>query len=608
VNLVFRVKRRSFAVLLLLTAIWAGLLARLWWIQLGSPHHFSKHDIDLVKNAVKQRQQSILLHSGRGDILDRYGRSFTGREQKALVIFPLARGSMDGTNALRQVARIAKQPEERISALFHAGKEPMLLRDQQGNIIPLDDGQAEEINRLRLPGIIALPVTERYRPDEVAKHVIGYIHQNPELIRTAYKQEWETGKMSLTDMVGASGLERSFDRFLQGVEPSMLSYFVDGRGNPLRGLDIRYTSPQTNQFYPLSLITTLDRDIQRQMEQIADEGISEGAIVVLDARNGDVVAMVSRPAYDQNHVHVSSGEWENHAVKQLAPGSVFKTVIAAAALAEDAVSPTERFSCTGEYGKYGFSCWKKEGHGSVRLDEAFAQSCNIAFAEIANRLGPDKIEEYARRLGLTVPVGHVTPQLFKLEQFHQIDGEETGRVFTQSSPRHDEGVLIQTAIGQRDVRITPLQAANMMVTILRGGQPGQVRLVSEIAYRNGSSFHHFSPELLPFEGIDPVTARKLTRLLRDVVTSGTGRILQDAAWPSAGKTGTAQVQKNGASRSHHWFVGYAPIKEPRYAVAVVAENRPEWAANGAAGLFSRVIGALASRQSEKSAESPAAYR
>jgi cell division protein FtsI/penicillin-binding protein 2 len=515
---------------------------------------------------------------------------------------------MEGTDALKRVAQIVGQPEQRLSEILHAGVEPTLLRDLQGEIIPLSDRQAEEINRLKLPGIIVLPVTERYRPDELAKHVIGYLHQNPELIKTEYREEWESGKMGLNNMVGASGLERSFDRFLQGVEPSTLSYFVDGQGNPLRGLNIRYTSQQTNQFYPLSLITTLDRDIQRQMEQIADENLQEGAIVVLDAHTGDVIAMVSRPTYDQNHVRVTAGEWKNRAVKQLPPGSVFKTVIAAAALAEDVVSPTERFHCSGEYGKYGFSCWKKDGHGSITLDEAFAQSCNIAFAEIAKRLGPDKIEEYAARLGLTVPVGHETPQLFALQNFRQIDGEETGRVFAAGSARSDEGVLIQTAIGQRDVRITPLQAANMMVTILRGGQPGQVRLVSDIAYRNGSTFHHFSPELLPMEGIDPVTARKLTRLLRNVVTSGTGRVLQDAAWETAGKSGTAEVQKNGATRNHHWFVGYAPVKEPRYAVAVVAENRPEWAENGAAKLFSRVIGALASRQSGKSAESPAANR
>ncbi|MER8300052.1 penicillin-binding transpeptidase domain-containing protein, partial [Acinetobacter baumannii] len=88
---------------------------------------------------------------------------------------------------------------------------------------------------------------------------------------------------------------------------------------------------------------------------------------------------------------------------------VFKTVVAAAALAEGVILPTERFTCTGEYGKYNFSCWKKEGHGSVTMEEAYAQSCNIAFAEIAKRVGGEKIEEYARRLGLSTLVGHATP-------------------------------------------------------------------------------------------------------------------------------------------------------------------------------------------------------
>ncbi|MCK9911371.1 hypothetical protein MXD81_19625, partial [Microbacteriaceae bacterium K1510] len=94
--------------------------------------------------------------------------------------------------------------------------------------------------------------------------------------------------------------------------------------------------------------------------------------------------------------------------------------------------------------------------------------------------------------------------------------EEKGTIFANESSRHDEGVLIQTAIGQRDVRITPLQAANMLVTILHGGKPGQVRLVSDITYRNGLTFHHFSPASLPAEGIDQATALKLTRLMEKV--------------------------------------------------------------------------------------------
>ncbi len=591
-----QIKRRSFLLLLVITLIWGMLLLRLWWIQLGFPHHFSKHGIDLVKNAVKQRQMSIVLHSGRGDILDRNGQAFTGVEQQALILFPVARGRMEGMDGLKKIASIIQVPEEQIAREFAAQKGPFILRDGQGRIISLSKQQAEQINALAIPGVISLAVTERYRQDEVAKQVIGYVNQNPSLVKSLYRQELEQGKMSLDSAVGASGLERSFDRFLQGEEPSTLSYFVDGIGNPLRGLDIRHTQHE-NQFYPLSLITTLDKAMQQRLEETADKhGLKEGAIVVLDVPNGDVLAIVSRPQYDQTSVRVKEGGWQNHAVKQLPPGSVFKTVVAAAALGEGAISPIERFHCDGEYGKYGFSCWKEGGHGSVTMEEAFAESCNIAFAEIAKRLGGKTIEQYAQRLGLGVPVSHESPVLYKLENFRQLEGEERGGVFAQGVSRSDEGVLIQTAIGQRDVRMTPLQAANLMVTILRGGQPGQVRVVSDITYRNGLNFHHFSPQPLAQEGIDQVTAKKLKRLLSLVVEDGTGKALQGAAWPVAGKSGTAQSSRAGEERNHQWFVGYAPADQPRYAIAVVEENQPAWGSHRATALFRHVVDALASLQ------------
>jgi len=604
---VHQLKRRSFFVLLVLTLIWGGLLLRLWWIQLGFPHHFSKHGVDLVRNAVKQRQQSIVLHSGRGDILDRNGKPFTGNEEQALILFPLARGRVENSPELKEIAQIAGVTEEEIVRAFAANKGPFFLRDAEGKIISLSEQQAERINQLAIPGVLALSVTERYRPDEVAKQVIGYVNRNPKLVQSLYQQELEQGKMTLDSFVGASGLERSFDRFLQGEEPSTLSYYVDAMGNPLRGLDIRHTQNQ-NQFYPLSLVTTLDRTMQERLEQAADDqNLNEGSIVVLDVKTGDVLAMVSRPHFDQTRVKLDESGWQNHAVKQLPPGSVFKTVIAAAALQEGIVSPTERFHCDGEYGKYGFSCWKEGGHGRITMEEAFAQSCNIAFAEIAKRLGGDKVETYAHRLGLGVPVGHVTPLLYKLQNFRQFEGEEKGTVFADGSSRHDEGVLIQTAIGQRDVRMTPLQAANMMATILRGGQPGQVRLVSDITYRNGMTFHHFSSQQLEQEGIDKVTARKLQRLLGKVVEDGTGTSLQAAAWRVAGKSGTAQVMIEGEARNHQWFVGYAPADKPRYAIAVVAENQPNWGSHKATALFRLVVDELA-RLSKQSAALPEANR
>lgn len=588
-----RIKRRHFILLLGMTFLWIGLIARLWWIQLAAAHRFTSRGIDLVKNSVKQRQQSIVLHSGRGDILDRNGYRFTGEEQQALILFPLARGSLKGTDGLKRVAAIARVSEERLSEEMQNAKVPVMLRDESKRLITLSERQAEQINQLAIPGIVSLLVTERYREDEVAKHVTGYIHRNPQLVQSLYPDEWEQGKKNAETTVGASGLERSFDRFLQGIEPSTLSYYVDGQGNPLRGLDIRYTQ-QKNEYYPLSLITTLDADVQRLAERIADEErLEQGSIVVLDVATGDVVAMASRPTYDQTRVDVEKGAWKNRAVKQIPPGSVFKIVVAAAALAEGIVSPTERFSCQGSYGKYGFSCWKKEGHGSLTMEEAFAHSCNIAFAEIAKRIGGDKLDEYARRLGLLTQVGHRTAHLFKLEGFRQLDGEENGRVFLEPHSGKDEGVLIQTSIGQRDVRITPLQAANMMATIVRGGQPGQVRLVSEITYKNGQSFFRFPVQRLEEAGIDYVTAKKLRRMLRQVVTEGTGKHLAQSPWPIAGKSGTAQTGAGHQERNHLWFAGYAPYDDPRYALCVVAENQSSSGGNRAMEIFRRVVAELA---------------
>lgn len=590
------VKRRSFLVLLFLNLLWTGLVIRLWWIQLGSPHHFSAHGVDLIQNAVQQRRQSIVLHTGRGDILDRHGQPFTGEEQKALLLFPLAKGSM-AVDRLEQVASIVGESRQFLERTLQEAKAPVMLRKGDGELIALTDEQADAVNKLKIPGILALPVTERYRADEGAKHVIGYVSQNPDYVKSVYQEEWKAGKMGLDTMVGAAGLERSFDRFLQGVEPSTLSYYVNAHGAPLRGLDVRY-SQQEHSYYPLSLVTTLDRDIQERMEQIAD-GMDAGSIVVLDAQTSDVIAMVSRPNFDQTRVDVGSGEWQNHALKQLPPGSVFKTVVAAAALGERVVSPTERFICEGEYGKYGFSCWKKGGHGSLTMEEAFANSCNIAFAEIAKRVGGEKIEAYAKKLGVLTQVGHVTPQLYKLTDFRQFSGEEKGVVFADGSSRTDEGTLIQTAIGQRDVRMTPLQAANLMVTLLHGGKPQAVRIVEQITYRNGVNFAHFPRQTLQADGIDAVTAYKLNRMLRKVVTEGTGSALAHQSWTVAGKSGTAQTAATKSQAAHHWFVGYAPVEEPRYAIAVVVENQPANRSHRATALFGEVVEALAA-QSAKS--------
>jgi cell division protein FtsI/penicillin-binding protein 2 len=419
-----------------------------------------------------------------------------------------------------------------------------------------------------------MPYNVRYEEEGIARHVIGYIGKNPEYIRRAFADEMEEGTLTEDSIIGASGIEKTFQPFLHGLGPTVVSYFVNSLGYPLRGLQIRYTQPE-NPFYPLSVITTLDYDIQQAVEQVMDEvGIEDGAAVVLDADNSDILAMVSRPNFDPDQVDPNRGNWSNRAVQQMVPGSIFKTVIAAAALEKGLYQPDDVFNdATGSLGKYKLNSWKKGGHGKVTFEQAYAESCNVCFAEIAMKLTAKDMEEYSRKLGLLEKAGWRTESLYHIPSFSQLDGEQSGQLFADESIREDEGVRVQTSIGQRDVRITPLQAANMVVTLLQKGQRYEPRLVKRIDYLNGTPFHSFPVHKKETgDTLEPYTTYLLQHWMRSVVTQGTGKALQDATWELAGKSGTAQIRVGGKDLNNQWFIGYGPVHAPRYAVAVVAQK------------------------------------
>ncbi|WP_240675659.1 penicillin-binding protein 2 [Ammoniphilus sp. CFH 90114] len=582
-------KRRIFFVLSLLVITWFALLGRLIWIQVIGVHQFSKHQVNLVAEAVSQRKQGVTLHTGRGDIQDREGRSLTGSEVSGLAIFPLARGRLD-EQKVTELASILRMREENLYNWISEVKSPTFARNSQGKIISLSEEQSLAIDQLALPGVISLPVTERYQADAVATQLIGYISQNPDLVQREYAEELKKGEITRNTLIGASGLERSFERLLQGVGPTTVSYFVDGKGNPLNGLKARLVE-QENQFYPLSLRTTIDKSLQQKVERwMKEEGMNLGSVVVLDAKSREVLAMASLPEFHPSRIDMERGNWVNRAIKQTVPGSVFKTVVAAAVLEEEVVDPDETFVCDGHYGKYGFSCWLEEGHGEVTFAEAFAHSCNITFARAALRLQPGDLEKYAEKLGLTGQVGWQQAPFFKMDSFRQFDGEDRGQIFSSYTSRNDEGVLIQTAIGQRDVQMTPLQAANMVATILDGGKKEEVRVVKEIRYKTGSLFHSFDSHEIEGESIDRYTAYQLRQMMESVVDEGTGKSLQDATWNLAGKTGTAQTN-NG--KNNQWFVGYGPAEAPQYVIVVVAEQEPNSGRNKVMPIVKKVMNDLA---------------
>ncbi|MCP3773923.1 penicillin-binding transpeptidase domain-containing protein [Paenibacillus sp. MZ04-78.2] len=590
-------KNRIFIVLLLLIGVLAAWNLRLFWIQVAVSRSLTERKIDLVENSVIQRAQGLVLDSGRGDFTDRNGVPLTGTAQKVLVVFPIREEESAGNDtaaAMDRVASIVNAPLSAWQPFVRQLKGPAMW-SVSGRPAPLTDAQASKIEALGLKSVRAMTFKQRYAERQPASQALGFIGQNPERITRQFTDQIHKGELQLTSKIGNSGLEKTFEPWLQGIGPSSVSLFTDGLKRPLPGLDTRQITP-SNPYYPLKVVTTLDSGIQQQIERTLERlHVTEGAVVVLDIRNGDTIAMASMPAFHPEHIDLVQGNWSNKALKAAAPGSIFKTVTAAAALEEKAVKADETFDCTGALGKYGFTCWKKEGHGRLTLEEGFAQSCNIVYAKVAQRLGGDKLEAYAHRLGLEMPVGW-SGDVPHRKGFRQWDAEEQGQVYAAASDKSDEGALVQTAIGQRDVLMTPLQAANLIVTLYNQGEIASPRIVREIRFRNERLYLSFPSHELKqaAKPIKPVTAKRLLEWMAETVEHGTGKALRSAKWSLAGKSGTAQVRlKNGRPGENHWFIGYGPVEQPHYAAAVLVQNVPEGGSHRAIPLFKEVMNILA---------------
>lgn len=668
-------------------------IGRLAWIQL-IPGSSSSAVLSPLANrggwqrlSVQQRQRNLVLDTGRGDFYDRYGKPITGETYSAVALFPVRAELRGQEKSLAELSRLLGVTTEQLQQKWDAVREPVFWKaDGMQAPLRLTNDQITRLKKLELNGIRVLPYRNRYLPDFDAKHLIGFTSQHPEWLQTNHAEDLVSGKRKLVDQVGGSGLEKSLDKLLHGVGATSVSYFLDGRNAPMHGLDMRITQPG-NRYYPLKAMTTIDLQLQNEIEAYVDaQGLQEGAIVVLDASNADIVAMVSRPQLKPGQFQSSDGsEWANHAIKAVAPGSVFKLVAEAAALEAGVVNQHETFFCNGEYGKYGLSCWKEGGHGRLTLQEGLAQSCNIVFATLAERLEARQLKRTAGLLGIGQQAGwhrdeafgpFTSPlrlleeedrgQLFaavksKLawnngvemgenehESEHEIgnghvnenengsgsdnengngngngsingsgkgNGSGNGKRNEKRSGKFDAaqqareeaamldgvdgGVLAQSALGQRDVRMSPLQAANLIVTLLNEGRVMEPRLVSEIRYANGQRMVKLPAQRAQaIRGrIKPATAHALLRGMQAVVDHGTGRSIRQGLWAIAGKSGTAETTHAGIARNHQWFAGYGPVKAPRYAVAVLVENKPPGSSHQATKLFRGVMD-IAARHSK----------
>ncbi|MBW9217834.1 penicillin-binding protein [Anoxybacillus ayderensis] len=544
-------------IIVMLTMIQLGILVltgRLVQLQLVSTESF--HGVNLIEASVAQRTEQLVIDNGRGMFVARNGEPLTYEYIPTLVLFPFLK-KMDWP--IDQIATIVSMPKETIKQQLETAKGPIILHDGQ-QPIQLQPWQMKRINDLRIPGVIA--VHKQYElKQKYAQHVIGLLGESEKVLKERYADR----NLSPKTKIGVSGLQSSFDEFLIPDEETKLLYHVDARGEPLFGMDVKYTE-QANPFYPITVQTTIDHTLQQRVEQIvAQHGMEKGAVVLLDVETNDVLALASAPAIDERDPY-KDGAMENKALLPQVPGSVFKVVVAAAAL-EHGLIHGQTFNCdqkiNGEL--------EEKKKGMRTFEDSFAISCNRTFGELGKQLiAIDKnvFETYAQKLGLLPRVGW-EGDVYHFPSFRPLHEEKKGNIWGDERDKHIPLAVAQTSIGQKDVRVSPLAVANMMATIARGGEVKQVRIVQKMMYKNGTTFFTFDEKRLTMDSLRKETVDELQQLLQLVVThpEGTGRSFQSLPYAVAGKSGTAQTGKKDVVNK--WFAGYFPADRPKYALVVV---------------------------------------
>lgn len=573
-----------------LTLAFSGILLRLYWIQMVAVHSFSGEEADLIAQAEAQQSRMYVADSGRGPILDRQGKSLTGEKAWRLVVFPLSESQWSAyTDPLKQVADLIGYSFSEFREQVENLDQPRALPDKKGEGPTLTEEQAQAIRQLDIPGVYALQGDHRYDGGRLAQQLIGRVERNPFLVREKYPEEWDAGYYSSHSRIGVTGLEAAFEPFLRGGAQQWLTYTTDGRGQPLNGLNM--TTAESGDAIPYRIQSTMDRRAQQVAEKALDEaGVTDGAVVVQEISTGDVLAMASKP--DMDTARKGENPWDNRALMETTPGSIFKTVVAVAALDSGKVKPTETFTCKGHLGRYGMKDSKEGGHGRQTLSQAYANSCNVVFSKVAERLGGKMIEEYARRMGLGQRILW-SGKVFKGDGFRQLSGEQTGMIFSEKTAHKDLGAVVQTAIGQRDVRMTPLQATNMVTTLFHEGKTMNPRVVREIQYHDGKPYFRFSLHALKTDRkISPEALRAVREMMRGTVLQGTASDLKGATVSMGAKTGTAQLGLN-KDRYNKWMVGYSSYEKPRYAVAVLIRSVKNGNDRRAHQVFRQVMEGLA---------------
>ncbi|MDI9569458.1 MAG: penicillin-binding protein 2 [Pseudomonadota bacterium] len=567
--------RRLFALVLIAFVV---LIVRMAYLQLIRGDEYKMRS---ENNSVRLRK----LKPFRGLIMDSRRRVLADNQPAFDLIYVPSR-----ITDIRQIADAvagvyAKRGLNLSGDLPPLGKTKPFVPVRLERNISLEKTALVEAHALDLPGVVVeVAPVRRYLGGDVISHVIGYTGE----ISREELEERESDEIGPGDIIGKAGLEKLLDPYLAG-RPGAEQVEVNVTGRVIKSLGS--VAPVSG----LNAVLTIDFDLQTVAAN-ALEGRA-GAVVVLDARDGSVLALVSSPSFDPNLFHggISQRDWdklardprhpmENRAVSgQYPPGSTYKIVTAAAALSEGLVAPETRFYCNGSFtlGNRSYRCWQRHGHGWVSLHRALVESCDVYFYNLGKALGVDKLAEYARSFGFGVRTGidlpREKPGLVPTREWKSIKLKEPWQ----------PGENIPISIGQGFDLATPLQLANAYAAVANGGILWRPRLVRQIEEADGRVVKQFPPQQIGVLSLSAPHLEMIRRGLWGVVNEpgGTGGALRRPEGDVAGKTGTAQVvgmprderaQRarilSDRFRDHALFACFAPYRQPEIAVAVVVEN------------------------------------
>ncbi|MEI6338964.1 MAG: penicillin-binding protein 2 [Verrucomicrobiota bacterium] len=532
----------------------------------------------------KQARTFVLgIPAPRGQITDRNGKPLaqTRLSYNLAINFPTPLDWQDG-----RIVAFARQQITLASGLLNRAiplsDEAIVNHYRNRGVLPLD--LVEDLSPQEL-GVVQRGVTAnlllrqtyvRFYPNgPLAGHILGYTgREAPLSIRPI-----ENNDLIFSDSQGREGLEQVFDNELRG-QPGQLHVTYSADGNKMSERIARPPIPGYN------VVCTIDEDIQRICENVLAKDTRQGAIVVLDPNNGEIIAMASNPGFNPNEFVpvIKKDVFERYntdphdplvprAYRSAYPaGSTFKVFVGFAALETGKIKPGTEFSCPTAFtvGNHTFANWKKTSAGNLNFVEALTQSCNTWFYQVALKIGAKPIIEYANLLGL----GKKTGIPLRAENAGNIPTDEY--MLRVHKREIKQGDVANMAIGQGDILITPLQMAQAMGGIAMAGKLHQTRLVKQVQTIDNKVIAAYPDRLREDIPVDPNVDQTLRKAMLGVVydDQGTAHSAQVKGVKVAGKTGTAQWGPESKQRTAAWFAGYMPAEAPEYAFAALYEGDP----------------------------------